>query len=140
MLTAEQAIKQVPTRMREAAFGMGATSTQVVTKVILPTAFPGILTGIMLALARAAGETAPLLFTSLFSEFWMSRTYPYFLPKSINDLMKPTASLAVLIYNFSGSPFDNQIAMAWTAALALVTIVLLLNIVGHSISKRYANH
>ncbi len=66
------------------------------------------------------GETAPLLFTALFSDYWMSRTHPYFLPKTLGDLMKPTASLAVLIYNFSGSPFDNQIAMAWTAALTLV--------------------
>ncbi len=140
MLTAEEAIKRVPSRMREAAIGMGATPTQVVTKVILPTAFPGILTGVMLALARAAGETAPLLFTSLFSEFWISRTQPYFLPKTVADLMKPTASLAVLIYNFSGSPFENQIAMAWTAALTLVVLVLVLNFIGHSISKRYANH
>jgi phosphate transport system permease protein len=140
MLTAEEAIKRVPSRMREAAIGMGATPTQVVTKVILPTAFPGILTGVMLALARAAGETAPLLFTSLFSEFWISRTQPYFLPKTVADLMKPTASLAVLIYNFSGSPFENQIAMAWSAALTLVVLVLVLNFVGHSISKRYANH
>jgi phosphate transport system permease protein len=92
----------------------------------------------MLALARAIGETAPLLFTSLFSEFWMSRTHPYFLPKTIGELMKPTASLAVLIYNFSGSPFDNQIAMAWTAALTLVAIVLLLNFVGSAIAKRYS--
>ena len=140
LLTAEEAIKRVPSRMREAAIGMGATPTQVVTKVILPTAFPGILTGIMLALARAAGETAPLLFTSLFSEFWMSRTPPYMLPKTVSDLMKPTASLAVLIYNFSGSPFENQIAMAWSAALTLVALVLVLNFIGHSISKRYANH
>jgi len=140
MLTAEEAIKRVPSRMREAAIGMGATPTQVVTKVILPTAFPGILTGVRLALARAAGETAPLLFTSLFSEFWISRTQPYFLPKTVADLMKPTASLAVLIYNFSGSPFENQIAMAWTAALTLVVLVLVLNFIGHSISKRYANH
>src|SRR5580704_6829542 len=138
LLTAEQAIKRVPTKMRDAAIGMGATPTQVVTKVILPTAFPGILTGIMLALARAIGETAPLLFTSLFSEFWMSRTHPYFLPKTIGELMKPTASLAVLIYNFSGSPFDNQIAMAWTAALTLVAIVLVLNFVGSAIAKRYS--
>jgi phosphate transport system permease protein len=140
MLTAEEAIKRVPRRMREAAIGMGATPTQVVTKVILPTAFPGILTGIMLALARAAGETAPLLFTSLFSEFWMSRTYPYLLPKTVGDLMKPTASLAVLIYNFSGSPFENQIAMAWSAALTLVAIVLVLNFIGHTIAKRYAQY
>ena len=136
LLTAEEAIKRVPPRMREAAIGMGATPTQVVTKVILPTAFPGILTGVMLAIARAAGETAPLLFTSLFSEFWMSRTYPYFLPKTLHDLMKPTASLAVLIYNFSGSPFENQIAMAWSAALALVVIVLAANLIGQSIARR----
>ena len=140
LLTAEEAIKRVPSRMREAAIGMGATPTQVVTKVILPTAFPGILTGVMLALARAAGETAPLLFTSLFSDFWMSRTAPYFLPKTVSDLMKPTASLAVLIYNFSGSPFENQIAMAWAAALTLVALVLVLNFIGHSIARRYANH
>lgn len=136
LLTAEQAIKGVPSRMREAAFGMGATSTQVVTRVILPTAFPGILTGVMLAIARAAGETAPLLFTSLFSDFWISRSYPYFLPKTISDLMKPTASLAVLIYNFSGSPFENQIALAWSAALALVVIVLAFNLIGQSIARR----
>jgi phosphate transport system permease protein len=67
LLTSEDAIKRVPSRMREAVIGMGATKTQVVTKVLLPTAIPGILTGVMLAIARAAGETAPLLFTSLFS-------------------------------------------------------------------------
>lgn len=136
LLTAEQAIKRVPPRMREAAVGMGATPTQVVAKVVVPTALPGILTGIMLAIARAAGETAPLLFTALFSEFWMSRSMPQFLPKTMGDLMKPTASLAVMIYNYSGSPFDNQIAMAWTAALALVVIVLLTNIAGQALAKR----
>ncbi len=137
LLTAEDAILRVPSRMREAAIGMGATPTQVVRKVLLPTALPGILTGIMLAIARAAGETAPLLFTSLFSDYWMSRTSPEFLPKTIGDLMKPTASLAVLIYNFSGSPFDNQIAMAWTAALVLVVIVLLVNIAGQRLAAHY---
>ncbi len=136
LLTAEEAIKRVPARMREAAVGMGATQTQVVARVVVPTALPGILTGIMLAIARAAGETAPLLFTSLFSDFWMSRTTPNFLPKTMADLMKPTASLAVMIYNFSGSPFDNQIAMAWSAALALVAIVLLTNIAGQALAKR----
>jgi phosphate transport system permease protein len=136
VLTAEEAIKRVPPRMREAAIGMGATPAQVVFKVSLPTALPGMLTGVMLALARAAGETAPLLFTALFSQFWISRSYPYFLPKAISDLMKPTASLAVIIYNFSGSPFENQIALAWSAALTLVVIVLLLNLVGYSLAKR----
>jgi phosphate transport system permease protein len=136
LLTAEEAIKRVPHRMREAAIGMGATPTQVVLKVTLPAAFSGILTGVMLAVARAAGETAPLLFTSLFSDFWMSRTYPQFIPKTLSDLMKPTASLAVLIYNFSGSPFENQIALAWSAALVLVVLVLAANLVGQSIARR----
>jgi len=136
LLTAEEAIKRVPPRMREAAVGMGATPTQVVGRVVIPTALPGILTGIMLAVARAAGETAPLLFTALFSEFWMSRSFPAFLPKTVGDLMKPTASLAVMIYNYSGSPFDNQIAMAWSAALALVVLVLFTNILGQALAKR----
>ncbi len=136
LLTAEEAIKRVPPRMREAAVGMGATQTQVVARVVVPTALPGIVTGVMLAVARAAGETAPLLFTALFSDFWISRTAPNFLPKTMSDLMKPTASLAVMIYNYSGSPFDNQIAMAWSAALALVVIVLLTNIAGQALAKR----
>ncbi|HLK86921.1 MAG TPA: phosphate ABC transporter permease PstA [Candidatus Binataceae bacterium] len=136
LLTAEEAIKRVPARMREAAIGMGATPTQVVTQVIVPTGAPAILTGVMLAVARAAGETAPLLFTALFSNYWMSTTHPLFLPKTMSDLMRPTASLAVLIYNFSGSPFDNQIALAWTAALVLVVIVLVFNVIGQSLAGR----
>ncbi len=139
LLTAEGAIKAVPARMREAAVGMGATPTQVVRRVIIPTAAPGIFTGIMLAIARAAGETAPLLFTALFSNFWMSGSSPAFLPKTLGDLMKPTASLAVLIYNFSGSPFDNQVALAWTAALVLVVMVLISNIIGLSLARRSAD-
>jgi len=136
LLTSEEALKRVPGRMREAAIGLGATPTQVVAKVVLPTAFPGVLTGVMLAVARAAGETAPLLFTALFSDFWISRTSPEFLPKALGDLMKPTASLAVLIYNFSGSPFENQIGLAWAAALVLVVLVLIINLSGQGLARR----
>jgi phosphate transport system permease protein len=136
LLTAEEAIKRVPPKMREAAIGMGATPTQVVLQVVLPTALPGVATGVMLAIARAAGETAPLLFTALFSDYWISRSAPVFLPKMPGELMRPTASLAVLIYNFSGSPFDNQIEMAWTAALVLVVIVLIVNLAGRGLSRR----
>jgi phosphate transport system permease protein len=139
LLTAEEAIKRVPPRMREAAIGMGATPTQVVSKVVVPTALPGILTGVMLAVARAAGETAPLLFTALFSDFWISRSAPQALPHSLGDLMKPTASLAVVIYNFSGSPFENQIALAWSAALILVVIVLVVNVGGQIVAGRSAH-
>jgi phosphate transport system permease protein len=129
MLTAEDAIRMVPAKMKEAAIGMGATQTQTAMMVLLPTAFPGILTGVMLAVARAAGETAPLLFTSLFSSYW-----PYF--HGHVRLMRPTASLAVLIYNFSGMPFKNQVEMAWAAALVLVVMVLITNLVGQSLSRR----
>ena len=89
VLTSEDAIRMVPSRMKDAAIGMGATTTQVTWMVLLPTAIPGILTGVMLAIARAAGETAPLLFTALFSNYWLwSRGHV--------NLKQPTASLAVL--------------------------------------------
>jgi phosphate transport system permease protein len=129
MLTAEDAIRMVPAKMKEAAIGMGATETQTTTMVLLPTAFPGILTGIMLAVARGAGETAPLIFTALFSPYW-----PYF--HHHLHLMRPTASLAVLIYNFSGMPFRNQVEMAWAAALVMVLMVLVTNLIGQSLSRR----
>jgi phosphate transport system permease protein len=135
LLTAEEALRSVPPRMREAAIGLGATRTQTVLRIVLPGALPGVLTGVMLAVARAAGETAPLLFTALFSDFWISNQAPVFLPKAVDDLMKPTPTLAVLIYNFSGSPFDNQIELAWTAALVLVFIVLLVNLLGQRLAR-----
>ncbi len=129
ILTSEEAIRMVPTRMKEAAFGMGATNTQAVLMVLLPTALPGILTGVMLAVARAAGETAPLLFTALFSNYWLWS-------HGQAELMKPTASLAVLIYNFAGMPFQNQVELAWAAALVLVLLVLAANLIGQSFSNR----
>ena len=129
MLTAEDAIRAVPAKMKEAAIGMGATSTQTTWMVLLPTALPGILTGVMLAVARAAGETAPLLFTALFSNYWL-------VSRGHLNLMQPTASLAVLIYNFAGMPFDNQVELAWAAALVLVLLVLAANLVGQSLSRR----
>jgi phosphate transport system permease protein len=125
LLTAEEAIKMVPRRMREAAVGMGCTPTQVTLKVVLPTAMPGVLTGVMLAVARAAGETAPLLFTALFSDYWLTR-----------NLMEPIPSLAVLIYDFSASPFKNQIEIAWAASLVLVFLILLTNIVAQIYAAR----
>jgi phosphate transport system permease protein len=108
---------------------MGATRTQAIWYVVLPTAMPGILTGVMLAVARAAGETAPLLFTALFSNYWLASG-------GTPALMRPTASLAVLIYNFSSMPFENQIEMAWAAALVLVLLVLATNLIGQSLSRR----
>jgi phosphate transport system permease protein len=129
MLTAEQALRMVPEKMKLAAFGMGCTQTQVVLRVVVPTAAPGILTGVMIALARAMGETAPLLFTALFSDYWFE-----------GELGKPIASLAVLIYNFSGSPFENQVQLAWAASLVLVSLVLVLNVAAQIIMKRPEEH
>jgi phosphate transport system permease protein len=129
VLTSEDAIRMVPHKMYEASVGMGATTTQTVWAVLLPTAVPGVATGIMLAIARAAGETAPLLFTALFSNYWL-------MSHGQIDLMRPTASLAVLIYNFAGVPFSNQLELAWGAALVLVLLVLTTNIIGQFLSKR----
>jgi phosphate transport system permease protein len=129
VLTAEEALKTVPRITKDAAYGMGCTRSQVIWKVVLPTAMPGILTGVMLAVARAAGETAPLLFTALFSSYWLFEG-------GRAHLMQPTASLAVLIYNFSGMPFENQIELAWAASLVLVLLVLVVNIVSRLIGQR----
>jgi len=129
VLTAEEAMKMVPRIMKDAAHGMGCTPTQVTTKVVIPTAMPGIITGVILAVARAAGETAPLLFTALFSEYWLFQG-------GHASIMQPTASLAVLIYNFSGMPYENQIQLAWTASLFLVFMVLVLNLVSRAIGQR----
>lgn len=128
VLTAEESMKMVPKIMKDAAYGMGCTRAQVIWKIVLPTGLPAILTGVMLAVARAAGETAPLLFTALFSNYWIYHDGEL-------AVMNPTASLAVLIYNFSGMPFDNQLELAWAASLVLVMIVLVVNIVSRIFGK-----
>lgn len=123
VLTAEEAMKMVPRKMKDAALGMGCTRTQTIWQVTLPTALPGILTGVILGIARVAGESAPLLFTALFSNYWLS------------GLGEPTASLSILIYNFSSMPFDNQIELAWAASLVLVLIVLVFNVLSRLLGK-----
>ena len=116
LLTSEQALLGVPKAFREASYGLGATNFQTIWRVVLPDALPAMMTGLMLAVARAAGETAPLLFTALFSQYW------------IQSLKEPTASLSVLIYNFSTTFDDHQKQMAWTASLVLVILVTLANV------------
>ena len=123
VLTAEEAMKMVPRKMKDAALGMGCTRTQMIWQVVLPTGMPGILTGVMLGIARVSGESAPLLFTALFSNYWLS------------SVREPTASLSILIYNFSSMPFENQIELAWAASLVLVLIVLVFNILSRIIGR-----
>ena len=131
LLTAEEAMKMVPRITKDAAYGLGCTRSRVIWKIVLPTAMPGILTGVMLAVARAAGETAPLLFTALFSSYWL-------VEQGAVGFMRPTASLAVLIYNFSGMPFENQIELAWAASLVLVMMVLFINVASRLLGRRRA--
>jgi len=122
-LTAEGAMRMVPQRMKDAAIGMGCTNAEVVWHVTVPTALPSIVTGVILAVARVAGESAPLLFTALFSNYWL------------RSIREPTASLSILIYNFSSMPFENQIELAWAASLVLVLIVLTFNILSRFIGR-----
>ncbi len=115
--TTDEALQLVSQDLRQAAVGIGATNFQTVTQVVLPAALPAIVTGATLSIARASGETAPLLFTALFSQFW-SKT-----------LFEPTASLAVLVYNYAISPFKNWQSLAWAASLILVLMVLVTSII-----------
>jgi phosphate transport system permease protein len=124
ILATEEALLRVPRFLREASLALGANRTQTVLHITLPAASSTIITGVMLAVARAAGETAPIIFTALFTSFW------------IGSLNEPTASMAVLIYNFSGVPYDNMVNMAWTASFVLIVIVLVTNIVSHLVANR----
>ncbi|MEI6343916.1 MAG: phosphate ABC transporter permease PstA [Verrucomicrobiota bacterium] len=121
LLTTEQALLGVSAAHREASFGVGATPFQTIWRIVLPDAMPAIMTGIMLAVSRAAGETAPVLFTALFSQNW------------IRSVLEPTASLSVLIYNFASLPYAYHIKLAWSASLVLVTLVTLTNILAQVI-------
>jgi phosphate transport system permease protein len=114
--TTDEALQIVPQDIRWAAFGIGAYNYQTVLKVVLPAALPAILTGVTLAIARAAGETAPLIFTALYSNFW---------PKGVTE---PIASLAVLVYNFAIVPFKPQQELAWAGSLILVFLVLVTSV------------
>jgi phosphate transport system permease protein len=124
--TTDEALQLVSQDLRQAAVGLGATNFQTVVQVVLPAALPAIVTGTTLAIARAAGETAPLLFTALFSQYWP------------DGLLKPTASLAVLVFNYASSPFANLKSLAWAASLVLVLIVLLTNIIARWVTRSKA--
>ncbi|MCC0177801.1 phosphate ABC transporter permease PstA [Waterburya agarophytonicola K14] len=117
--TTDESLKLVPQDVRQASVGIGANPYQTILQVVLPAALPAIITGVTLSIARAAGETAPLLFTALFTQYW---------PNFDNMLAEPTASLAVLVYNFAIVPFKNQQDLAWGAAFILVLLVLITSV------------
>lgn len=114
--TTEDLLKLVPEGLREAALGLGVPKWRATLRILLRTAAPGVATGIMLAVARVAGETAPLLFTALNNRFWA------------RGLDEPISSLPVQIYTYAVSPYEEWHRQAWAAALVLVALVFLLNV------------
>jgi phosphate transport system permease protein len=114
--SAEEALKLVPVALRHGSYALGASHVQTVFRVIVPTALPTIITGVFLAIARIAGETAPLLFTAYNSNFW---------PRSLSD---QTPSLTYYIYNYSLSDTREEQRQAWAGALVLLVLVMLLNV------------
>lgn len=122
--TTDEALQIVPQDIRWASVGVGASNYQTVLKVVLPAATSAIITGVTLAIARAAGETAPLIFTALNSPFW---------PRGI---WKPTPSLSVLVYNFATVPFKDLQDLAWAASLILVLLVLLTSILSRWATRK----
>jgi phosphate transport system permease protein len=115
--TTENMLRLVPGSLREAAFALGAPRWKVATLVTLRAARSGVMTGLLLAIARISGETAPLLFTALNNQFFNT------------DMGKPMANLPVVIFQFAMSPYENWIRLAWAGALLITLAVLLLNIV-----------
>ena len=116
MRTTENMLRLVPSSLREAAFALGAPRWKVSTMVTLRAAKSGVITGLLLAVARISGETAPLLFTALNNQFYNT------------DMGKPMANLPVVIFQFAMSPYDNWIRLAWGGALLITMAVLVLNI------------
>jgi phosphate transport system permease protein len=115
--TTENMLRLVPGSLREAAFALGAPRWKEATMVTLRAARSGVMTGLLLAVARISGETAPLLFTALNNQFFNA------------DMSKPMANLPVVIFQFAMSPYDNWIRLAWAGALLITLAVLVLNIV-----------
>jgi phosphate transport system permease protein len=120
----EEFLKSVPRNLREGAMALGASKSKTIVSVVVPAAYRGILTAILLALARVAGETAPLLFTALGNSYWS------------NGWAQPTASLPVMIFNYAVSPYEDWHRQAWAAGLVLLGLILIINIVARTILSR----
>lgn len=121
--TTENMLQLVPSGLREAAYALGAPKWKVITKITLRAARAGVVTGILLAVARIAGETAPLLFTALNNQFWNS------------DMSQPMASLPVTIFKFAMSPYENWQQLAWAGVFLITLAVLALNILARVLTR-----
>jgi phosphate transport system permease protein len=120
----EEFLRSVPNALREGAMALGASKWKTIATIIVPAAYRGILTAILLAFARVAGETAPLIFTALGNQFWSP------------GLNQPTASLPVMIYTYALAPYDDWHRQAWAAGLVLLGLILVINIVARAILSR----
>jgi phosphate transport system permease protein len=122
--TTDEALRLVPNQMREAAFALGIPGWKVTAQILFKAAMSGIVTGILLGLARIAGETAPLLFTALNNQFWSA------------SLAQPLANVPVVIFQYAMSPYDEWHALAWAGALTLTAFVLGLNLLVRLLARR----
>jgi phosphate transport system permease protein len=120
----EEFLRAVPRELREGAMALGASQWRMIASVVVPAAYRGILTAILLAFARVAGETAPLLFTALGNRFWSP------------GWNQPTASLPVMIFTYAIAPYDDWHRQAWAAGLVLLGLILIINIVARVILSR----
>jgi len=120
----EEMLKLVPDSLREASYALGVAKWITVVRIVLPTALPGIITGVMLAVARVMGETAPVLLT-VFGNSAINT----------NPFSGPQASLPLFVFNEVGQSFDNAVNRAWTGALVLILIVLLLNLIARTVAR-----
>ncbi len=125
--TTDEGLKLVSNDLRKASIGIGASKFITIIRITLPAAFNSISTGIVLAIARASGETAPLIFTALFSFYW---------PSGNDMLLQPLATLSVLIYNFAMEPYEAQNQLAWGASFLLVTLILFINLLARWLSNK----
>ncbi|MCC6380751.1 MAG: phosphate ABC transporter permease PstA [Burkholderiales bacterium] len=122
--TTEDMLRLVPASLREAAVALGAPMWKVILKVTLRAVRGGVVTGVLLAVARISGETAPLLFTALSNQFWSA------------DMNAPMATLPVVIFQFAMSPFDDWKALAWAGALLITLAVLVLNVLARTVFRQ----
>jgi phosphate transport system permease protein len=122
--TTEELLRLVPAALREGALALGATRARAVFSVVLPAALPGIITGVVLALARIAGETAPLIFTAFNNRYWST------------SLTQPISSLTYQVYTYAKSPNEDWHRQAWAGALVLVTIVLACSLLARLATRR----
>ena len=122
--TTDEMLRLVPSQMREAALSLGVPQWKVTLQVLYRSALPGIVTGILLALARISGETAPLLFSALNNQYWTT------------DILSPMANVPVVIFQYAMSPYENWHSLAWAGAFVLTLFVLLISLVARAIVSR----